>query len=375
LVAKLFKKGDISFTVNGSSITLLNKSDDEIVRFITKKEFVEKLLTERREKANDNQKKTVREVMKEMFGVSSVNDDDDTMMQKFQTYSSHLLNELEKYEIMYQNKPLPGKRVISSGKSLLRAVVQIQSPAEFFAKVYSDRDAYLDFSEDFEPVKAFFNGEQKPIFENALRLMGIYDESKTFIVNEKVEALVAEIKSILKKEIPYSEIPKLPELLEQFINEYNSLLQAIAKPMKEEAAQARERVFEELKGKRCENLLSDRYVNLFAELTEKISACNNVARLQSIRVEIDALKLRLLNEISAKEQELIEKEAKDNQKPVQPDTPLAPPKKKKNISIKSIAVSTSWQIETPQDVDKYMSALKNRILEQLDKDTVINIEL
>jgi len=379
LVAKLFKKGDISFTVNGSSITLLNKSDDEIVRFITKKEFVEKLLTERREKANDNQKKTVRDVMKEMFGVSSVNDDDDAMMQKFQTYSSHLLSDLEKYEIMYQNNPLPGKKVITSGKSLLRAVVQIQSPAEFFVKVNSDQDAYLDFAEDFEPVKAFLNGEQKPIFENALRLIGIYDESKTFIVNEKVETLVEEIKSILKKDQPYSDIPKLPELLEQFRNEYNSLLQAIAKPMKEEAAQARARVFDELHGKRCEKLLADRDVNLFQELTDKISACNNVARLQSIRVEIDALKLRLLNEISAKEQELIEKEAKDHQKLVQPDTPPVPPapkpKTRKNISIKSIGVSTSWQIETPQDVDKYMAALKNRILEQLDEDTVINIEL
>lgn len=378
LVAKLFKKGDISFTVNGSSITLLNKSDDEIVRFITKKEFVEKLLTERREKANDNQKKNVREVMKEMFGVSSVNDDDDAMMQKFQTYSSHLLNDLEKYEIMYQNNPLPGKKVISSGKFLLRAVAQIQSPAEFFVKVNSDRDAYLDFADDFEPVKAFLNGEQKPILENALRLMGIYDESKTFIVNEKVEALVAEIKSILKKDQPYSDIPKLPELLEQFINEYNSLLQAIAKPMKEEATQARTRVFEELKGKRCENLLADHYVNLFQELTNKISACNNVARLQSIRVEIDALKLRLLNEISAKEQELIKAE-REKLHPVGPDTPPAPPapkpKTRKNISIKSIGVSTSWQIETPQDVDRYMVALKNRILEQLDEDTVINIEL
>ena len=92
-----------------------------------------------------------------------------------------------------------------------------------------------------------------------------------------------------------------------------------------------------------------------------------------------ALKLRLLNEISGKEQELIEKESKDNQQPEQPNTPPAPPspkpKKRKNISIKSMGVSTSWQIETPQDVDKYMSALKNRILEQLDEDTIINIEL
>ena len=65
LVAKLFKDGDVSFTLSGSSITLLNKSEDEIIRYITKKEFVEKPLIEQREKANEKQKKTVREIMKE----------------------------------------------------------------------------------------------------------------------------------------------------------------------------------------------------------------------------------------------------------------------------------------------------------------------
>jgi uncharacterized protein (DUF1810 family) len=44
LVARLFKRGDLAFTVNGSSVNLNNKSEDEIVGFVTKKAFVEKLL-------------------------------------------------------------------------------------------------------------------------------------------------------------------------------------------------------------------------------------------------------------------------------------------------------------------------------------------
>ena len=55
LVAKLFKNGDIAFTVNGSSVTLLNKSEEDLVRYITKRDYVEKLLTERREKANESE--------------------------------------------------------------------------------------------------------------------------------------------------------------------------------------------------------------------------------------------------------------------------------------------------------------------------------
>ena len=82
-------------TVNACLHYIL-QSEEEIVRYITKKEYVEKLLTERREKPNDTQKKAVREVMKELFGVSSVNDDDDSMMSSFHTYSQNVFNEMEK---------------------------------------------------------------------------------------------------------------------------------------------------------------------------------------------------------------------------------------------------------------------------------------
>ena len=54
--------------------------------------------------------------------------------------------------------------------------------------------------------------------------MKIYDDSKTFIVNSEIEAVVADIKSILKKSVPYSEIFKLPELLDTFINLYSKFL-------------------------------------------------------------------------------------------------------------------------------------------------------
>lgn len=48
LVAKLFKDGEIAFYVNSESVSILSKSVEEIVRFITRKEFNERLMTEKR---------------------------------------------------------------------------------------------------------------------------------------------------------------------------------------------------------------------------------------------------------------------------------------------------------------------------------------
>lgn len=383
LVAKLFKNGDISFTVNGSSVTLLNKGEDELVRYITKKEYVEKLLTERREKANDNQKKVVREVMKEMFGISSVNDDDDSIMSSFQNYSQNTLNEVEKFEIMQKHMALPGKNVVANGKAILRAVTQIQSPMEFFKKIYTDRDDYLEFAEDYEPMKAFFAGEQKTIFEKALKLMGIYNDSKTFIVDEVVESVVSDIKAILQKDAPYKEIPKLPELLDLFNNAYMKVFDSMEAPVLAAIDDARSRVFEELNAKEYKEQFSPRFCKLFEEIYDKAKSCNNVATLQNIKVEADALKVRLLNEISRKDEQLVLAKAKHvaekpadygstGTKPVVSPQPKI--KKRKNISIKTVNVANSWQIETVQDVDKYMAVLRAQIIKELDDDTVISIE-
>jgi len=370
LVAKLFKNGDIALTVNGAAVTLLNKSEEEIIRYITKKEYVEKLLTERRQQAGIEEKKAVREVMKELFGVSSINDDDDSMMQSFQSYSSSLETELEKIEIMFNNHSFPGKKTVLSGKGLLRTIIQIQSPSEFFKKIYADRDDYLDFAEDFEPVKAFFTGEQKKIFEDALKMMKIYDDSKTFIVDDKVEETVREIKAILKKEMPYSDIPKLPDLLSQFRDAYMAVLTQMEAPILKAIEDAKVRVFEVLNTKKYKDELNDKYFKLFREIHDKATTCNNVATLQNVKIEADALKVRLLNEMAKKDEKIAE------------DTPPygndggdpKPVKKQKSISIKSVSLTSSWQIESSQDLDKYISELREQIMKELDQDTIINIE-
>ncbi|WP_018751260.1 BREX system P-loop protein BrxC [Paenibacillus sanguinis] len=384
LVAKLFKNGDISFTVNGSNVTLFNKSDEEIVRYITKREYVEKLLTEKREKPDERLKKSVREVMKELFGTSGSHEDDDALMRSFQTYSRNLLDELDKYEIRYQAKSFPGRNVVVQGKNLLRSILQVEFQLEFYKKIHTEREELLDFAEAFEPVKLFFGGEQKAIYEKALNLISIYDQSKTFIVHEQVEQVVSDIKAILRKEAPYGDIPKLPELLDRFAELYAGLLEEMVVPVKAAIDTARERVFDVLETKEYKEQFMSRFLMLFKEISEKAETCNNVATLQNIKIEADALKVRLLNELARKDELIALDRVKEQQAKLVVDQsegqtipkPAPEPKlkKRKNISIKSVSLSASWQIESPQDVEKYVAELKQRILKELEENTIVNIE-
>ena len=64
LIARLFRRGDLTFTVNGTIVTLMNKSGDEIVNFIIKKQYADKLLMEVRTRVAEKDKKAVQKVMK-----------------------------------------------------------------------------------------------------------------------------------------------------------------------------------------------------------------------------------------------------------------------------------------------------------------------
>lgn len=382
LVAKLFKDGEIAMFVNNEAVTLLSKSEEEIIRYLTRKEYTEKLMTEKRIKPNDKQKKSVREVMKELFGVTSANDDDDAIMKSFLGYAGNLKNELEKLEIRYSAQPAyPGKQLVSYGKKLMAEVLQMKYSNEFFTGIDRKKDDYLDFAEDYEPLKRFFAGEQKDIFDKALRLMKIFDDSKTFIVNSQIESVVDNVKSVLKNQTPYREIYKLPELLEEFITLYGALLSKMQKPVEEAISEARKRVFEELNGKKCHDKLSDRYVGLFREIHDKATHCNNVAALQNIKIEADALKVRCLNEIEKEEAKLVppkplndDSENTDNGSTEEIAPPVVKVKKKKTVSIKSINNATTWQIESEEDVKRYVAELEKKLLAALEDNTIINIE-
>ncbi|MDO4439438.1 MAG: BREX system P-loop protein BrxC [Eubacteriales bacterium] len=376
LVAKLFKNGDISLFVNNEAVTLLSKTEEEIIRYLTRKEFSEKLMSEIKVRANEKQKKAVKEVMKELFGITPYSEEDDAMMNSFLEYAKRLKIELDKLNIYYTNQSkYPGKKIIDTGKKMMTEVLNLKYSKEFFNAIDANKDDYLDFAEDYEPVKKFFEGDQKDIFDKAIKLMGIYEDSKTFVVNNEIEEVVADVNEIMSNRNPYGQIFRLPELLNNFISLYGALLQEMEEPIDNAIQEARKRVFDELEGKLCHDVLKDKFTRRFIEISNKAKTCNNVARLQNIKIEADALKIRCLNEIAGEEARLtpVEPVADVSDDDVHP-TPVLPVKKSKTISIKSVNNASSWHIETEEDIRKYIAELEKKLIDSLEDDTIINIE-
>ena len=391
LIARLFKRGDLAFTVNGVSVNQNNKTEEELISFITKKAFVEKLLLEERIRVDERDKKAVRDVMKELFGTAGVAEDEDSIMKNFQRYAQNTINEILRLEPQYQNYKYPGKKVLDTGKKLMQKVIQIQSPLEFFKHVSKNREEFYDFAEDYEPVKAFFNGEQLQIFTRALDMLAIYEDSKTYIVDEELEKIVAEMRQITKQDKPYPNIPKLPELRSRFIMAYSKILEREEKPVLDAIDQAKNRVLEVLDTKEYAAEKRAKYNEQFREIREGAERCNNVSSLRSFADKADALKIHLMNEMDAldrqiayekalkakQEAEEAARKAKKEGKEIEIVTPVPDPvkiKKTKNVTIKNMTNTSSWRLESEQDIDTYLAALRKALIEELEGTDIVNVE-
>ena len=379
LVAKLFKDGEIAFYVNNEMVSFISKSADELYRYVTRKENLEKLMTEKRTKANEKQKKAVRAVMKDLLTYTCPSDDDDAIMNAFIKQSEKLLSELNKRLKDYEYQPAyPGRKIITDGKKLLIDVLDCKYPSEFFSLVDQTQDDFLDFAEDYEPVKKFFAGEQKGIWDTSLKLMKIYDESKTYIVDKDVEAAVAAIRAILQKSSPFSEIYKLPDLNEKFRKAYMVLVKAEQAPVLDAIDEARKRVFDALNAGHCKEKFSNRVLTGFNDLHEKATHCNNVATLKNTRHEAEALKMRLLREIEDEENKYLAKKAAEEATAAgATETPVAPvpkPKKHKTVSIKSLTSQSTWRIESDDDIRSYLAELERKLKGEMEDNTIIYVE-
>ena len=193
---------------------------------------------------------------------------------------------------------------------------------------------------------------------------------------------------------PYKNIPQLPELREQFMNAYAKVLEVEEAPVLDSIDQSRQRVLEVLNTKEYADRKKEHYLNQFFEIRQGAEHCNNVSTLRSFADKAEALKIRLMNEMDmldrqiaerkqAEEIRRIEEEAKKQGADVT-DAEVAHKvaeqkaqykvRKTKNVSIKKMTGSSSWRLENTQDVDKYIEKLRKTLVDQLDEDTIVNVE-
>ena len=382
LVAMLFKLGRVSLTLNSQNLSLLSTKADELVRYITKREYVEKLLIDIRERATDGQIRSAKEVMKDYFGFTVSSDDDDKIMSNFKNKATDKVEVYDDILVEYRINPkYPCKQLMEEARNRLADILDINEPTEFFKIVDKNRDDLLDDAEDTAPVFDFFKGEQRKIFEEALKNLAYFGNSKTYVSNQELLKVVEEIETIVKDSKPFGQIQKLPELNKKFEELHMGLLKketAIMEPLVHDDFL---KVNEVLDTKPFAEMLRSRINQGFEEIWDKLRTSNDIAAIKNIKLESDTLKIKCLDEIDEYERmhqpesEPPAAPAASGKEPINP-TPVqtkVKTKKRKNVSISNVAGARTYSIETEQDIDKFLAEMKQKLMNELEEDTIITL--
>ena len=170
----------------------------------------------------------------------------------------------------------------------------------------------------------------------------------------------------------------------KFIKQYGALLEKEAEAMRPVVDDDLKKVLNILDTKEFASVFRDKFVNAFAELKNKLDTSHEIAAVKNIKLESDTLKLRCLDEISDYEMRHQPKPEPPKEVPpteggrsktVKPEIPSVQikAKRRKNVSISNVAGARTYSIENEQDIDRFLAEMKQKLLKELDENTIITL--
>jgi len=258
----------------------------------------------------------------------------------------------------------------------LEKVCKIQDPKEFYEELQKEKDILLDYADDSIDVKKFFDSNQREFFDKAVHKINVYNSNKTYVLDKEVIDLVEQMKKIVESREPYSDIHKLPSLVDRFVVRFTELLEVECKPVRQVIENDYRKVIDELNKYEFKDVLYNKFKGRFDDLLDRLDHANNFYEAIAMKEESDRLKLRCFDDISAEIAKIkAPTQPTEHQDLGSPEIVNNPPKiykKTINISIANI-LHGAKTIESEADIENVVNEIKNRLKSELKDDIIIKL--
>ncbi len=373
ILLELFKAQEVKFSLNSSELQL---TDPQLIQYLTKRDYVDRVIVKKRERIPQLLIKNVRDVCKEMFGISALPVDEDGLKVRF---NELLVQEKEKLTDLLANYRsddyYPGETILLDGKKLIDSILQINDTATYYKTIRELRHELKEYADDVKEVKSFFEN-QRDKFDEAKKRLKIFDHNRTYVTDMGIQEIVEKMDKIVHNAEPYDMIQELPGLYQVFDEEFVELLEEECKPVKVAIQSDLKAVMDELADN--EKLKQNFLVTFrarFQRLEERLSTTNNLYEAVAMQVESDRLKVRCLDELEQeREKEAAEVPAKDpaGGQAGKPVTVPVRPRKTRTLS-KNMVIKGTKTLKSADDIDRFVEELRTKLLQELDEDTTIHL--
>ena len=308
----------------------------------------------------------------------------------------------------------PGVSEIESGRVLLAGLIETQSSFQFIEQFLATENDLLDFEEDYQDIEDFYE-TQFATWQKLHRALTIdFDRNRTALEKDN-DALTAlqKLENIYNKPRPYREIKDIEPLIESINKVNDQLLQDKRAHAKLRIEHRIEQVQKQITAAHVPSELSNRALRPLQLALQRLDGLSGIAEIlqeqaDSINLEEDAYDL--INKHIEDQQALAAKQAKEEaaaasnstsdssanpssvstsntgsggyepsttepQQVAEPAVNTPIPKKIVSIDTASIIrdVNATGVIETEQDIDDYLAALKEKLTALVNSNNKVRI--
>lgn len=301
---------------------------------------------------------------------------------------SKMKTQLEGFSQKASTGQYPGGKEIEQGRTLLAGLIQIQTSYQFIEQFIASGDDLQDFQEDFEDLENFYDS-QFATWQRLERALSIdFERNRKFLdADETASKAIIQLEAIYNKERPYRDIRHIDPLIESVSNINKGLLQKKREHAESRISHRIDFVKQQIKEANAPDDLSNRVLMPLQDSLKRLVKLQGIAEISQEQSDAQFLEEEAIIAINAfiGEQQRLQEEqlkpypkANDVDKPVPQveDKPVKPvPKKMITVDASSILqkVSSVGIIESEQDVDDYLNALKSELVSLIKSNNKIRI--
>ncbi len=371
LLTRLLKDEVISL-IYGNEVQ--NITSEDTLTKILKKDYYDRTIIKIRQKISIDLINNLRSIARSSFCVIDLREDEDGMVEDFKTRCltvtlNKLKNILANYgyetEIIYK---YPGKETVDKTIQLFDSLLKIKDVGVFFKTVFERKYEINELSPKIEMILDFFSDTQREQFNEARKILIIYDNNKDY--TEKTEELikvVEEMTSILTNPEPYSDIHKLPVLRRDLIDILGKMYDEKSEPIIKMIKNTITYIENEVKCAGVYENFGDSYIKTCKEVINTLEHSNELKDIFAQQTRIDQLKDRFINALDHEKSRAIAIKEKGEEST------------EKNVILHRKVVRTdilmnrSYEINSKEDIDNYIEELKEKLLKELEENYNLTI--
>lgn len=368
ILTRLLKDEVISLIYNNE---VQNITSEDTLTKILKRDYYDRTIIKIRQKIEMSLINDLKSVARNAFNVINLREDEDGMVEDFKNDClQSTLNKLNKiagyYHISGSNYQYPGQDVKDEATNLMERLLRIRDVGEFFKEVQTSKDSLTTLAPKIEMVLDFFDGTQKEQFDEAKKIITIYDNNKDYAdKTNELTSVVDKMVSILTSKEPYSEIHELPTLRKDLIDILTNMYEIKSEPIVKIINGTIEYIESEVKAAGVDENFGKYYIDTCKGVIETLDRSNELKDIYAQQTRIDQLKDRFIN---ALEYEKSKKNATTETGEVVEEKIV-----KRTIIRTDSLMNRSYEINSKEDIDKYVEELKDKLIKEFEKNNNLTI--